>query len=161
MIAGYLLPAAGFSAPRPMIQIEVTLEQPPVVTRLPARRGFVRGQLAFLIDTGSDATIISPDAARALGLDLTDADLRLLGARTFLGVGDSEISYIPLVGGLTFEDDETGEFELPVRMWVAEPGARQEWSAGLPSVLGRDTLRFFEFTLNYTTDPAVRLALLS
>ena len=105
----------------------------------------------FLIDSGSDATILHPtDAQSLLGNDLHRIDFerdphRIAG----LGVG---VAADRVVRDATYMlrsvDGTTYTIGLPIliaRPAPAEPGDHGNWR--LPSLLGRDFLRHFRFEL--------------
>lgn len=107
--------------------------------------------IAFLIDTGADATVLHPaDAYRLLGDDLHGIDFDHDPRRTpGLGVGgavDRVVQNATLT--LRSEDRQLHPIDMPIliaRPIPAEPGEHGNWR--LPSLLGRDFLRHFRLEL--------------
>ena len=106
----------------------------------------------FLVDTGSDMTLLSPSAAfAALGwqyfeLDFQDPSLRI----EMVGVG--EAGAIVRTVDLVFQDDGGEDLVIATAVGIAEPkpavpGWHGNWVT--PSMLGRDVLRRFDFSLGY------------
>ena len=108
-------------------------------------------QVPFLIDTGTDATVLHPrDAQRILGDDLHRIDFQSDPRRfTGFGVGGA-VDRVARDTILTLYsiDDEPYPIEMPIliaRPAPAEPGDHGNWR--LPSLLGRDFLRRFRLEL--------------
>ena len=96
-----------------------------------ARLG-VRGRVRFLIDTGSDTTILHPDAAADLDcpFDLLD------NPAEFISAGGILLYYFePAV--LTFAETDGGAQEFEIQISIAKPDPVTD---GLDSLLGRDLL---------------------
>lgn len=92
----------------------------------------LRGRITFLIDTGSDTTILHSDAAADLACPF---DL-LSNPAEFISAGGALLYYIePAVLSFNDSDGETCEFEIDIS--VAKPGPLTD---GLDSLLGRDLL---------------------
>ena len=132
------LPHAVVSGGAPLIKVRLTLQ---------SRSDDVR----FLIDSGSDVTILHPtDAQSLLGNDLHridfERDPRCIAG---LGVGGGADRVVrDATYTLRSVDDETYAVEMPIliaRPTPAEPGDHGNWR--LPSLLGRDFLRHFRFEL--------------
>ena len=132
------LPHSVVSGGAPLIKVSLALQ---------GRSDDVR----FLIDSGSDATILHPtDAQSLLGGDLHRIDFgrdpyRIAG----LGVGGAA-DRVARDAMLTLRsvDGESYAVEMPIliaRPTPAEPGDHGNWR--LPSLLGRDFLRHFRFEL--------------
>ena len=105
----------------------------------------------FLIDTGTDATVLHPtDADRLLGDDLRridfDRDLFRVAGLGVGGVADRVTRDAVLT--LNAVNDELYRIEMPILIahpTPAEPGEHGNWR--LPSLLGRDFLRHFRLEL--------------
>ena len=105
----------------------------------------------FLIDTGTDATVLHPtDADRLLDDDLRRIDFERDPFRVAgLGVGgavDRVARDVTL--NLSSADNDIYTIEMPIliaRPTPAEPGEHGNWR--LPSLLGRDFLRHFRLEL--------------
>ncbi len=108
-------------------------------------------EVRFLIDTGTDATVLHPqDAKRILGDDLRRIDFDRDPRRT---IGEGVVGAVERVvrdAALTLqsEDRRLHPIEMPIliaRPIPAEPGEHGNWR--LPSLLGRDFLRHFRLEL--------------
>ena len=105
----------------------------------------------FLIDTGTDATVLHPtDAQRILGVDLYAIDFDRDPFRAAgLGVGGA-VDRVVRDATLTLRSEDRRFYliEMPIliaRPTPAEPGDHGNWR--LPSLLGRDFLRRFRLEL--------------
>lgn len=90
------------------------------------------GQVTFLVDTGSDTTILHPDAAADLDcpFDLLD------NPAEFISAGGVLLYYMePAVLSFNDSDGSAREFEIDVS--IAKPDPTTD---GLDSLLGRDLL---------------------
>ena len=108
----------------------------------------LRGQATFLIDTGSDTTILHPDAAAGLGcpFDLLD------NPAEFISAGGVLLYYMePAV--LSFHDVDGSTAEFVIDISVAKPDPVTD---GLDSLLGRDLLNQVRMDYDF---PRGRLAL--
>ena len=108
----------------------------------------VMGRVRFLVDTGSDTTILHPDAAVSLGcpFDLLDSPAE------FISAGGILIYYLePAV--LSFADREYGAREFEIDISIAKPDPLTD---GLDSLLGRDLLNQVRMEYDFPRD---RLAL--
>ena len=110
-----------------------------------------RREIAFLIDTGTEATVLHPtDAQSLLGHGLHRIDFERDSRRVAgLGVGGG-VDRVVRDAVLTLHsvDEETFRLEMPVliaRPVPAEPGDHGNWR--LPSLLGRDFLRHFRLEM--------------
>ena len=132
------LPHSIVSGGVPLIWVEVAL-------------GGHSRDIAFLIDTGADATVLHPtDAYRLLRGDLRTIDFdHALRRVPGLGVGGA-VDRIVRDATLTLrsEDRRLHPIEMPIlvaRPIPSEPGDHGNWR--LPSLLGRDFLRQFRLEL--------------
>ena len=108
----------------------------------------VRGRVRFLVDTGSDTTVLHPDAAADLGcpFDLLD------NPAEFISAGGALLYYMePAL--LSFDDDNGGAWEFEIDISIAKPGPVTD---GLDSLLGRDLLNRMSMEYDF---PHNRLAL--
>ena len=132
------LPHSVVSGGAPLIKVSLALQ---------GRSDDVR----FLIDSGSDATILHPtDAQFLLGDDLQridfERDPRRIAGMGVGGAADRVVRDATLT--LRSVDGEPYAVEMPIliaRPTPAEPGDHGNWR--LPSLLGRDFLRHFRFEL--------------
>ena len=112
-----------------------------------ARLG-VRGRVRFLVDTGSDTTILHPDAAADLNgpFDLLDNPVE------FISAGGTLLYYMePAV--LSFNDSDGGTWEFEIDISIAKPDPVTD---DLASLLGRDLLNQMRMDYDF---PRSRLAL--
>ncbi len=102
--------------------------------------------LSFVIDTGSDFTILNPFDASRLWPDYDTHDF-VTGAETrlLLGIG-GPVRFALRAVNLQFTDDELGALSSPMTIHVAVPDTTDRWD--LPSLLGRDVLQAFTLTLD-------------
>ena len=108
----------------------------------------------FMIDTGSDATILMPrDAHWVLDDRYFEMDFRSHPESVPLqGIGEREIYMTPLKATLVLTDDTDSPIELAQRIWIAEPQPDYRSEEGnwlVPSLFGRDAIRPGEFELSY------------
>ena len=92
----------------------------------------LRGRITFLIDTGSDTTILHPGAAADLDcpFDLLD------NPAEFISAGGTLLYYMePAV--LSFNDSDGGTREFEIDISIAKPDPLTD---DLASLLGRDVL---------------------
>ena len=114
-----------------------------------------RQDIEFLIDSGSDITILMPrNAYDVIGDNLFDTNFHGSGERAFIeGVGSSGYHAVPLNrASVSLEDEVQAQIELPIPHWVAEPQPRWASDDGnwaLPSIFGRDAIRPGDFQLSY------------
>jgi len=122
---------------RPIIECTVSLP-----------RFGLRGQITFLVDTGSDTTILHPDAAADLGcpFDLLD------NPAEFISAGGVLLYYMEQAV-LSFNDVDGGTAEFVIDISVAKPDPVTD---GLDSLLGRDLLNQVRMDYDF---PRGRLAL--
>ena len=109
----------------------------PMVTgfaRLP--NSSLERSILFLVDTGSDVTILHPSDAEQLGLNFDG-----LGCgQSITGIGGSAKVFDQQIR-LLFPDADTGAwYEYNLTILVAAP---TEHNRSFPSLLGRDILRFW------------------
>ena len=132
------LPHSVVSGGAPLIKVSLALQ---------GRSDDVR----FLIDSGSDATILHPtDAQSFLADDLYridfERDPRRIAGMGVGGAADRVVRDATLT--LRAVDEATYTISMPIliaRPTSAEPGDHGNWR--LPSLLGRDFLRHFRFEL--------------
>jgi predicted aspartyl protease len=111
--------------------------RPFVVARLSI--GGVTRRVHFLVDTGSDVTVLSPADADAMRIDL-----RPLRRRRTVGVGGSNETV--LTGAIILLDS----IEVGIRLRVIVPSDAPSAEAfeTLPSLLGRDVLSRFALSMD-------------
>ena len=109
------------------------------------------GDVRFLIDTGTDATVLHPtDAYSILGDDLHRIDFDHDPRRTpGLGVGGA-VDRVVRDATLTLRSEDRRFYPIDMPILIArpaptEPGEHGNWR--LPSLLGRDFLRHFRLEL--------------
>ena len=108
----------------------------------------VSGRVRFLVDTGSDTTILHPDAAADLGcpFDLLD------NPAEFISAGGVLLYYTePAV--LSFDDGNGGTWEFEISISIAKPDPLTD---GLDSLFGRDLLNRMSMEYDF---PHNRLAM--
>ncbi len=106
------------------------------------------GQVTFLVDTGTDTTILHPEAAADLDcpFDLLD------NPAEFISAGGALLYYMePAV--LSFNDSDGGTREFESDISIAKPDPLTD---GLDSLLGRDLLNQMRMEYDF---PRSRLAL--
>ena len=106
------------------------------------------GQVTFLVDTGSDTTILHSDAAADLDcpFDLLDNPVE------FISAGGTLLYYMePAM--LSFNDSDGGTREFEIDISIAKPDPLTD---GLDSLLGRDLLNRMNMEYDF---PRNRLAL--
>lgn len=94
---------------------------------LPAGYAANTEQIAFLVDTGADATMLSPAIAERVGLDIASLDF----GRTSTGVGGA-VAMRVVASNLLVQG-----YSIPLTLHI--PESRQP----IPSVLGRDFMSHF------------------
>lgn len=99
----------------------------------------------FMIDTGSDFTILMPtDAYHILGDSFFDLDFRgSQDARRIFGVGDEGHMALPIELRLLLDDDGDAQVAIPVRAWMTEPQPdfpARDGNWAMPSIFGRDAI---------------------
>ena len=108
----------------------------------------------FMIDSGSNATILMPrDAIWLLGDRYLQMDMRSQPQSVPLqGVGESEIYMAPLEVTLILTDDSESPIHVDRTIWVADPQPAYRSDEGnwsVPSLFGRDAIRPGDFELSY------------
>ena len=108
----------------------------------------------FMIDTGSDFTILAPrDAWALLGESYAAIDFaRLASDFESIGVGSAGARMIMSPMSLRFTDDAGGYIALTAPVAIAEPVPPQPGEHGnwlMPSLLGRDVLQYFDLQMGY------------
>lgn len=123
MLVGLFERATG----RPFIQGEIALARPSA-----------RGEVLFLVDTGSDRTLMHPRDAARLGLRGT-----LEGDSLAIGGTGGRATYVRIAALVSFvgETGPTYSYEIDLPVAVRSPAP-----AGLPSLLGRDILDRWRMT---------------
>ncbi len=96
----------------------------------------VVGSVRFLVDTGSDATILHPDAGIRMGCPFD----RLTTPAEFVSAGGTHVNYRELAV-IRFHDDESMQREFEIELYVGKP---HPVTNGLDSLLGRDVLNEME-----------------
>lgn len=124
MIRGYV------DGGRPVVDVFVSL---PRIGRF--------GAVSFLIDTGSDSSVIHPDDALGLGIEF-EHEFQGVSPRASAGVGGVALEYVEeAVLSLRREDRRWEEIELDIAIAVPTRS-----NASLPSLMGRDVLRRYRLT---------------
>ncbi len=119
------------------------LARPYVDCLLELPRLGVAADVAFLVDTGADASYLHPGDAMEIGLPF---DL-LQGRSTSQGIGGAA-SYFPEPAALMFNDAATGQYHgYRISINVAKPG---DVSDRIPSLLGRDVIRRWQMDYDPT-----------
>lgn len=138
------------STRRPLIKIFILI----------GRERFTR---YFLIDTGADFTIIQPELAhpllRAAGQDSPGGGEH--NVITLNGVGPAPLRCLVQPAGLSLVDETGREFAFSSPVLIPQTDDHPESgqsSRVVPSLLGRDVLRRFDFQLSYDP-PSVTLTL--
>lgn len=102
------------------------------------------GQITFLVDTGSDTTILHPDAAADLRcpFDLLDdpAEFISAGGTLLYYMEPAVLSFVEAAGG-------TREFEIDISIAKPDP-----LTAGLDSLQGRDLLNQVRMEYDFGRD---------
>lgn len=124
MIIGYFAPAG--VTQRPFIRCDVVF---------PAYSDIAPASIEFVVDTGSDTTVISPDAAERSGLRVAALDL----GQTTQGVGSAFATRV-VQSHITVQG-----FSTPHLLHIPEV------SHPMPSLLGRDFLRDFALFMEERT----------
>lgn len=88
--------------------------------------------IPFLLDTGSDTTVLMADDAARMGIDF-----RNVKPSSWLGSGVGGSIRLHQVSASIVFSDESNHYVYRAELAVAEPG---EHNRGLPSLLGRDIL---------------------
>lgn len=106
-------------------------------------------RIDFLIDSGSDTSILMPvDAERLMGERLYALDFERGDQAVRLdGIGGYAFRILLIDAALTLEDDAQSPFEITTRLWLADPEPEGNWSE--PSIFGRDAIRPGDFELSY------------
>jgi len=100
----------------------------------------VSGVVPFLIDTGADTSLLMPIDSARLKIPFD----KLTNERRAYGLGGvAKVFYIPAV--LMVSDKKTA-YGYRFALDIAEPSDDLE---GMPSLLGRDILKFWHITLNF------------
>jgi hypothetical protein len=99
------------------------------------------GWVYFLLDTGSDTTVLHPYAASELGCPF-DA---LINPAEFIGVGGALLYYSePAV--LSFEDTDGGTWDFKIEISIAKP---HPVTNGLDPLLGRNILNQLDMEYSF------------
>lgn len=123
--------------------------RPFVVAQLEIADARASGQVAFLIDTGADATVLSPRDTRKLRINTA----ALPAGPPSTGVGGRMATvYAPATITL-----EHFTHDLRLRILVPTSPAQERALARIPSLLGRDILEHFGFFLELRTGRVVLL----
>lgn len=112
----------------------------------------------FLIDTGTDFTILGPrDANDLLGDAYTTYDFR--GATSGIGpitIGESDTRLVRSLAQLQFIDDDGESSAIVIPVGFVQPIPAKKPKEGqehgnwlMPSLLGRDVLQHFDLHLSY------------
>lgn len=106
----------------------------------------VQDWVDFLVDSGSDRTILHPDVNLAIRIPYH----RLHSGRRGLaiGIGGSRVYYSELCE-LVFEDDQYNSLQCNLEIFVADID-RPDSSPQVPSLLGRDFLNLCDVRLNHS-----------
>ena len=108
----------------------------------------VVGSVRFLVDTGSDATILHPDAGIRMGCPFD----RLTTPAEFVSAGGTHVYYRELAV-IGFHDDESMQREFEIELYVGKP---HPVTNGLDSLLGRDVLNRWRIVYD-PTDSALEI----
>ena len=96
----------------------------------------VFGSVRFLVDTGSDTTILHPYAGTRIGCPFD----RLTRPEEFIGAGGTHVYYRePAI--IEFYDDDSAPREIEIDLYIGKP---HPVTNGLDSLLGRDVLNELE-----------------
>lgn len=103
----------------------------------------------FLIDSGSDTTILMPvDAERLMGERLHSLDFNHGEQAVRLdGIGGYAFGILPIDATMSLEDDAQTPFDITTQLWLADPEPEGNWYE--PSIFGRDAIRPGDFELSY------------
>lgn len=103
-------------------------------------------EVDFLVDTGSESTVLSLEDVRSAGL--SDRNFRQRPLRSVRGVGGEQIHYIESASMAFYGDDQRQTFiwngQVRIPQHSDEAVARR-----LPSILGRDFLNLVDLRLNW------------
>lgn len=107
-------------------------------------------RIDFLIDSGSDTSILMPiDAERLIGNQLFVLDFEHHEQSVRVdGLGASAFRILPIEASLTLEDDAQSPLKIGTQLWVADPEPAGNWNE--PSLFGRDAIRPGDFHLSYS-----------
>lgn len=116
----------------------------------------------FLIDTGSDYTILQPTSATRL-IAAPDQDRQALRAQDVInvtGIGNAVVRATVRRVGLLVRDELGEAYWFPQSILFADIGSSQAQlpTRNVPSILGRDVLRRFDLNLSYDP-PSISLTL--
>ena len=119
-----------------------------------------RERIDFMIDSGSDTTILMPtDALHLMGERFFDLDFRSGPEAVLLtGIGAQAFRILPIDSTLTLEDDADSPVDIQAQLWVAEPQPVEPSEQGNwlePSIFGRDAIRPGDFELSYIKGTAI------
>jgi hypothetical protein len=103
----------------------------------------------FLIDSGSDTSILMPvDAERLMGERLFALDFERGDQAVRLdGIGGYAFRVLPIEASMTLEDDAQTPIHIGTQLWLADPEPEGNWAE--PSLFGRDAIRPGDFELSY------------
>ncbi len=109
----------------------------------------VEGNVDLLVDTGADTTLLAPNDAQALGIDVS----RLQQGTRTRGVGGdtptASVQAMPILDNSTFS--------LTLRILAPRDRSQQQALSSIPSLLGRDILSQFALFFEERTNKVLLL----
>jgi len=101
----------------------------------------IAGIIEFLVDTGSDSTVLASQDAVDLGVNLSE-DFVGRPIRRSVGIGGEQLEHAE-AGEIRLREDDAGWLVLRLVMSVAPA---QPANLRVPSLMGQDVLRSFRLT---------------
>lgn len=100
----------------------------------------IDGPVEFLLDTGSDVTVLMPSDAKRLGVDFS----KLTQTRTSYGVGGKAEDFIIPAVLIVNDEDETHAYRFALRIAKSIPEIEDA-----PSLLGRDIAKNWNISIKF------------